>query len=132
MRLFDIYEHPLHGLTAVKQGFSWGAFAAPSVWAAMRGLGWGTLLLVAATTLCFDLARLAASVSGGTLLPLVLLVAALAILGIRAGSRAARWHADYLRAGGFEKTHAVVARNRRHAIAAVRRGQFDQPVLLAG
>ena len=59
MHIFDIYQHPRYGHQAVRRGFSWTAFLLPSVWAVTRGLGFTTLLLVAATSLVFDLAELA-------------------------------------------------------------------------
>jgi len=57
MRVFDIYQHPEFGTQAVRRGFSWTAFLAPSVWAVWRGLGATTLLLVASSTLMFDIAQ---------------------------------------------------------------------------
>ena len=61
MRVFDIYQHPKYGIQAVRRGFSWLAFLAPSVWAVRRGLGLVTVLLVVTTTLMFDIAQLAGS-----------------------------------------------------------------------
>ena len=32
MKTFRVFVHPVHGLEAVKSGFSWPAFVLPSVW----------------------------------------------------------------------------------------------------
>ena len=75
MRVFDIYKHPKYGKRAVRRGFSWLAFLAPSVWAVRRGLGLTTVLLVVTTTLMFDIAQLAGSWVSGPMAQFLLLVA---------------------------------------------------------
>ncbi len=71
MRVFDIYQHPKYGKQAVRRGFSWLAFLAPSVWAVRRGLGLVTVMLVVTTTLMFDIAQLAGSWVSGPVAQLV-------------------------------------------------------------
>ena len=47
MKYFDVFEHPVHGLGAIKHGFSWPAFFFPVIWALVKRL-WLPALLMSA------------------------------------------------------------------------------------
>lgn len=131
MQLYDIYTHPKLGSAAVKRGFSWMAFFAPSVWAATKGLGMITLILVAATTLAFNLA--AASIQwfaflGSPTLPLILLLTS---LGFVAGMHASKWHKSILAKKGYRRQSCVVALNARHAQRAFASDNYLSQVAIA-
>lgn len=123
MQVFDIYEHPRWGLKAVKRGFSWSAFLAPSVWAAARGLGTLTLLLVVCSTLMFDLLKLAAGFVPDPVVMLTLFVVAYLAFGIKPGLRGNAWHAAKLIQDGFNRKFSVAAASRSQALSAVRAGR---------
>jgi hypothetical protein len=118
MRVFDIYNHPKYGKRAVRRGFSWLAFLAPSVWAVRRGLGLTTVLLVVTTTLMFDIAQLAGSWVSGPMAQFLLLVALVIVFGLKPGFSGYRWHARVLKEEKFSFECTVAAENRRKALKA--------------
>jgi hypothetical protein len=122
MQVFDIYEHPTWGLRAVKRGFSWSAFLAPSVWAAAKGLGTLTLLLVVCSTLMFDLLKIATDFVSHPGAMLALFIAAYLCFGLKPGIRGNAWHAEKLESDGFDRKFTVAAESRNHALRAVRTG----------
>ncbi|MDX1570922.1 MAG: hypothetical protein R3200_10570 [Xanthomonadales bacterium] len=128
MRFYDIYEHPDWGRQVVPLGFCWPAFLVPTAWAAAKGLGTITLLLVVASTLMFDLLNLAISAIETPVLVAMLAIASFILFGIRPGSRASRWHAEQLRAEGYRCIRTVVAADRAHALSA----GTANPLLRAG
>ena len=85
MKVFDIYEHPRHGVTAIKNGFSWSAFLAPSVWAAAKGLGAVTLMLIVGSTLMFDALKIASDFVPQPAVMLVVFVLSYVAFGLRPG-----------------------------------------------
>ena len=85
MRVFDIYQHPKYGKPAVRRGFSWLAFLAPSVWAVRRGLGLTSVLLVITTTLTASLGKLTGSWVSAPMGQLLLLVGLVILFGIKPG-----------------------------------------------
>ncbi|MDX1571453.1 MAG: hypothetical protein R3200_13285 [Xanthomonadales bacterium] len=130
MQLYDIYEHPQYGVKAVKQGFSWTAFAAPTVWAAATGLGRLTLILVLASTLMFDVLDLAAQFVREPLAMGSLFLLSYILFGLKPGFLANRWWANYLEEEGWSRKCQVVARNTRHARQAYLDGTIrDMPDL---
>lgn len=132
MQVFDVYEHPRLGLRAVRQGFSWPAFIAPTVWAAALGLGRVTFLLVLASTLMFDLLDLTSMFVTHPLAMGALFVLAYVGFGVKPGFRAHRWVAEHLRDEGWQRRCRVVAASRRAALQAVREGRATaDPGLLA-
>lgn len=118
MRVFDIYRHPKYGMQAVRRGFSWLAFLAPSVWAVRRGLGITTLLLLVATTLMFDIAKVAGDIVTNPLGQVMILLALLVAVGIRPGFMGYRWHARALEDEKFQFVCTVAANSHRQAIKA--------------
>ena len=131
MTIFDIYEHPRHGIQAIKNGFSWSAFLAPSVWAAAKGLGTLTLMLVVASTLMFDLLKIASGLVPQPAAMLLLFAASYLMFGLRPGIEGNFWHASTLRKEGFQWCFTVAANNRSHALESVRSGQLiNSPRLL--
>jgi len=122
MQVFDIYEHPIWGLRAVKRGFSWTAFLAPSVWAAAKGLGTLTLLLVVCSTLMFDLLKIATDFVHNPSAMLSLFMVAYLAFGLKPGLRGNAWHARKLESEGFDRKFSVAAHSHAHALRAVRTG----------
>ena len=113
MRIFDIYQHPKYGKQAVRRGFSWLAFLAPSVWAVRRGLGLVTVLLVITTTLMFDIAQLAGTWVSSPVAQILLLVGLVILFGIKPGFSGHRWHARVLQEENFSHHHRLEYNNFR-------------------
>ena len=126
MRVFDIYEHPSSGLRAIKRGFSWPAFLAPSVWSAAKGLGRMTLLLVICSTLMFDLLKLATGFIPDPGAMLLLFLSSYILFGLKPGARANAWQAAWLKREGFKRRYVIAARSRNHAMSALRSGDLRQ------
>lgn len=126
MRVFDIYEHPQAGLCAVKRGFSWPAFLAPSVWSAAKGLGSTTLLLVICSTLMFDFLKLATGFVPDPGAMLMLFVLSYVLFGLRPGTHGNSWHAASLQRDGFERKYVIAANSRGHALRALRAGSWQK------
>ena len=131
MIVFDIYEHPKHGIEAIRTGFSWSAFLAPPVWAAAKGLGALTLMLVVGSTLMFDILKIASGVVPQPAVMLLLFAVSYLMFGLRPGIEGNFWHASRLRKEGFQWRFTVAADNRSHALESVRSGQLiNSPRLL--
>ena len=124
MLVYDIYEHPRHGITAIKNGFSWSAFLAPSVWAAAKGLGAVTLMLVIGSTLMFDVLKIASDFVPQPAVMLWLFAVSYLVFGLRPGIEGNFWHASKLRTEGFQWRYTVAANGRSHALESVRSGQL--------
>ena len=131
MRIFDIYQHPKYGKQAVRRGFSWLAFLAPSVWAVRRGLGLVTVMLVVTTTLMFDIAQLAGSWVSGPVAQLLLLVLLVIAFGIKPGFSGYRWHARVLKEEKFSFKCTVAAESRRQALKAANDDSYDRDINVA-
>ena len=131
MRIFDIYQHPKYGRQAVRRGFSWLAFLAPSVWAVRRGLGYTTVLMVIATTLMFDIAQLAGSWVTNPVSQVLLLVGLVVLFGIKPGFYGYRWHARILEEEKFSFKCTVAAESRRKALKAANDDHFSQDINVA-
>jgi hypothetical protein len=131
MRVFDIYQHPKYGKQAVRRGFSWLAFLAPSVWAVRRGLGLVTVFLVITTTLMFDIAQLAGSWVSGPVAQLFLLVVLVIAFGIKPGFSGYRWHARVLQEEKFSFKCTVAAESRRKALKAANDDQYRKDINVA-
>ena len=131
MRVFDIYQHPKYGKQAVRRGFSWLAFLAPSVWAVRRGLGLVTVFLVVTTTLMFDIAQLAGSWVSGPVAQLLLLVVLVIAFGIKPGFSGYRWHARVLQEEKFSFKCTVAAESRRKALKAANDDQYRKDINVA-
>jgi len=131
MRVFDIYQHPKYGKQAVRRGFSWLAFLAPSVWAVRRGLGLVTVMLVVTTTLMFDIAQLAGSWVSGPVAQLLLLVVLVIAFGLKPGFDGYRWHARVLEEEKFSFKCTVAAESRRQALKAANDEKFSQEIKIA-
>lgn len=123
LQIFDVYQHPEHGYRAVRRGFSWLAFLMPSVWAVRHGLGMLTLLLLAATTVVFDLAALSGYIANNPVSQIVIAGALLVLLGLKPGFSGHQWQARSLQADGFNKVDRVAASNERLAISAAAHGK---------
>lgn len=128
MRVFDIYQHPKYGVQAVRRGFSWLAFLAPSVWAVRRGLGFLTLLLVLTSTLMFDIAQLAGTWVSGTAAQLLLLVLLVIVFGIKPGMSGYRWHARVLQEEHYRFKCTVAADTRRQALKAANDDHYGEKI----
>jgi len=131
MRVFDIYQHPKYGKQAVRRGFSWLAFLAPSVWAVRRGLGLVTLMLVVTTTLMFDIAQLAGSWVSGPVAQLALLIVLVIVFGLKPGFNGYRWHARVLEEEKFSFKCTVAAESRRKAIKAANDDKYRDDIRVA-
>jgi hypothetical protein len=131
MRVFDIYQHPKYGKQAVRRGFSWLAFLAPSVWAVRRGLGLTTVLLVVTTTLMFDLAQLAGDWVASPMSQILLLIGLIVLFGIKPGFSGYRWHARVLKDEKFAFKCTVAAESRRKALQAANDAHFSQDINVA-
>ena len=132
MRVFDIYQHPKYGKQAVRRGFSWLAFLAPSVWAVRRGLGLVTVMLVVTTTLMFDIAQLAGSWVSGPVAQLVLLIVLVIAFGLKPGFNGYRWHARVLEDEQFSFKCTVAAESRRKALKAANDDNYRKDINIAG
>jgi hypothetical protein len=132
MRVFDIYQHPKYGKQAVRRGFSWLAFLAPSVWAVRRGLGLVTVMLVVTTTLMFDIAQLAGSWVSGPVAQLVLLIVLVIAFGLKPGFNGYRWHARVLEEEKFSFKCTVAAKSRRKAIKSANDDNYNNDINVAG
>jgi hypothetical protein len=131
MRVFDIYQHPKYGKQAVRRGFSWLAFLAPSVWAVRRGLGLITVMLVVTTTLMFDIAQLAGSWVSGPVAQLLLLVILVIAFGLKPGFNGYRWHARVLEEEKFSFKCTVAADSRRKALKAANDDNYRKDINVA-
>jgi len=131
MRVFDIYQHPKYGKQAVRRGFSWLAFLAPSVWAVRRGLGLVTVMLVVTTTLMFDIAQLAGSWVSGPVAQLLLLIVLVIAFGLKPGFNGYRWHARVLEDEKFSFKCTVAAESRRQALKAANDDNYRQDINVA-
>jgi hypothetical protein len=131
MRVFDIYQHPKYGFQAVRRGFSWLAFLAPSVWAVRRGLGLITIMLVVTTTLMFDIAQLAGSWVSGPVAQLLLLVLLVIVFGLKPGFEGYRWHARVLEEEKFSLKCTVAAESRRKALKAANDDSYSGDIHIA-
>ena len=131
MRIFDIYQHPKYGKQAVRRGFSWLAFLAPSVWAVRRGLGLITVMLVVTTTLMFDIAQLAGSWLSGPVAQLLLLIVLVIAFGLKPGFNGYRWHARVLEEEKFSFKCTVAAESRRKALKAANDDNYSQDINVA-
>jgi hypothetical protein len=131
MRVFDIYQHPKYGKQAVRRGFSWLAFLAPSVWAVRRGLGLVTVMLVVTTTLMFDIAQLAGSWVSGPVAQLLLLIVLVIAFGFKPGFYGYRWHARVLEEEQFSFKCTVAAESRRKALKAANDDQYRDDINVA-
>ena len=131
MRVFDIYQHPKYGKQAVRRGFSWLAFLAPSVWAVRRGLGLVTVMLVVTTTLMFDIAQLAGSWVSGPVAQLLLLIVLVIAFGLKPGFNGYRWHARVLEEEKFSFKCTVAAESRSKALKAANDDNYRQDINVA-
>ena len=131
MRVFDIYQHPKYGKQAVRRGFSWLAFLAPSVWAVRRGLGLTTVALVITTTLMFDLAQLAGTWVSGPVSQILLLAGLVILFGIKPGFSGYHWHARTLKEEDFDFKCTVAAESRRKALKAANDEQYSKRINVA-
>jgi len=131
MRVFDIYQHPKYGRQAVRRGFSWLAFLAPSVWAVRRGLGLTTVLLVVTTTLMFDIAQWAANWISNPVSQLLLMASLVILFGIKPGFVGYRWHARVLKEEDFAFKCTVAAESRRKALKAANDDQYNEKIHVA-
>ena len=131
MRVFDIYQHPKYGKQAVRRGFSWLAFLAPSVWAVRRGLGYTTVFLVVTTTLMFDIAQLAGTWASSPVSQTLLLAGLVVLFGIKPGFFGYRWHARILKDEDFSFKCTVAAESRRQAIKAANDDRFSEEIHVA-
>lgn len=131
MRVFDIYQHPKYGKQAVRRGFSWLAFLAPSVWAVRRGLGLITVMLVITTTLMFDIAQLAGSWAPNPIAQILFLLALVIVFGIKPGFEGYRWHARVLEEEHFSFKCTVAAESRRQALKAANDEQYNKKINVA-
>jgi len=131
MRVFDIYQHPKYGKQAVRRGFSWLAFLAPSVWAVRRGLGLTTVLLVVTTTLMFDIAQMAGTWVANPFSQLLLLTGLVILFGIKPGFSGYRWHARILTEEKFAFKCTVAAESRRQALKAANDDHYSQKINVA-
>jgi hypothetical protein len=131
MRIFDIYQHPKYGKQAVRRGFSWLAFLAPSVWAVRRGLGLVTVLLVVTTTLMFDIAQFAGTWVSNPVAQILLLVGLVILFGIKPGFSGHRWHARVLQEEKFSFKGTVAAESRRKALKAANDTHFNKDINVA-
>ena len=131
MHVFDIYQHPKYGIQAVRRGFSWLAFLAPSVWAVRRGLGLVTVMLVVTTTLMFDIAQLAGSWVSGPVAQLMSLVILVIAFGLKPGFNGYRWHARVLQEEKFSYKCTVAAESRRQALKAANDDNYRDDINVA-
>jgi len=131
MRVFDIYQHPKYGIQAVRRGFSWLAFLAPSVWAVRRGLGTVTVMLVVTSTLMFDIAQLAGSWVSGPAAQLLVLVLLVIVFGIKPGVSGYRWHARVLQQEDYCFKCTVAAASRRQALKAANDEKYNGDIHVA-
>lgn len=131
MRVFDIYQHPKYGKQAVRRGFSWLAFLAPSVWAVRRGLGLVTIILVITTTLMFDIAQLAGIWVSNPVAQILFLIALVIIFGLKPGFEGYRWHARVLEEEHFSFKCTVAAESRRKALKAANDDHYDKTIRIS-
>ena len=131
MRVFDIYQHPKYGKQAVRRGFSWLAFLAPSVWAVRRGLGLTTVLLVVTTTVMFDIAQLAGTWVTNPIAQILVLAGLVVLFGIKPGFSGYRWHARILEDEDFSFKCTVAAESRRKALKAANDDHFNNEIHVA-
>jgi hypothetical protein len=131
MRVFDIYQHPKYGKQAVRRGFSWLAFLAPSVWAVRRGLGLITVLMVITTTLMFDIAQLLGAWVPNPVAQMALLVVLVIVFGIKPGFEGYRWHARVLVEENFSFKCTIAAESRRQALKAANDDSYRKDINVA-
>jgi hypothetical protein len=131
MRVFDIYQHPKYGKQAVRRGFSWLAFLAPSVWAVRRGLGLTTVLLVVTTTLMFDIVQMIGMWVSNPYSQILLLAGLVILFGVKPGFSGYRWHARILKEEHFAFKCTVAAESRRKALKAANDDHYGKKINVA-
>ena len=129
IHIFDVYQHPKHGLQAVRRGFSLEAFLLPAVWAVRRGLGWATLVLFVLTTAVFDVAGLMANAGVAGPLQFVTIITLLGMVGLVPGIDGFRWQAAALEREGYAHLRTVAAANRQQALSATARNRFGEAAI---
>jgi hypothetical protein len=106
MKKFDIYQHPVKGYEAVKEGFSWPGFLFGVIWCFAKGLlGWGFGLLAIAIVLSL-------LIDNDTLLTVISLGVSFSI-----GNEGNGWRRDRLSRRGYHHIGRFEARNSGSAIA---------------
>jgi hypothetical protein len=113
---------------AVRRGFSWLAFLAPSVWAVRRGLGHTTVLLVITSTLMFDIAQLAGGWVSDPASQMLLLAGLVILFGVRPGFSGYRWHARVLKEEKFSFKCTIAAESRSKALRAANDDHYGEKI----
>ena len=111
MKEFNVYQHPVRGWQAVKEGFSWPGFFFGWLWCFVKGLfGWGFAILALAMVVGFF-------VESESVLTGISFVLAMAI-----GSQGNEWRCDRLLRKGYSHIGKVTARTSYSAITEVSGG----------
>ncbi|WP_355662430.1 DUF2628 domain-containing protein [Halomonas salifodinae] len=118
MKQFDIYEHPVYGVRAVKRGISWPAFFFCWIWAMVKKMwvvGFSLLgllvLFVSIEEFFFYYANM-----GGVYFMWAMQLA----LFLYAGAKGNDWRRGYLRKRGFQYITSVEAANQDAAMTAAK------------
>jgi len=112
MKTFDVYQHSIYGLQAVKQGFSWPAFGF-TVWWALAKKMWGIASLLFLALMVLFIIDLASDIN-----VLIIFIAHL-ILFIFTGFNANEWRRANLLNRGFTLVKTVSANNPDAAMGSV-------------
>jgi uncharacterized protein DUF2628 len=110
MKTFRVFVHPVHGLEAVKSGFSWPAFLLPSVWMLEKRL-WGRAALWFAMHTTVDLLAVTPGIEAA-------LWCVLTAIGLRlfAGANANRWREQRLLKERYEPLKTIAADTSYEAV----------------
>lgn len=129
MKTFRIYRHPIHGLLAVKAGFSWPAFLFGSLWMLFKKLWMNAAIWIAAHfALGFlSLAPLPESDTNALLAAFTLIIA-YSYLWLVPGFKGNEWLETDLIKRGFKQIDSVSSETpdaalAMNAIATQRSGQ---------
>jgi hypothetical protein len=110
MKTYHVFVHPVHGLEAVKSGFSWPAFLLPSLWMLEKRM-WRLSALWFAMHTTIDLLALTL----GTEAPLLCMLTAIG-LRLVAGANANRWLEQRLRKERYDPLKTVAAYTSYEAV----------------
>ena len=114
MRIFDVYEHPVHGYQAVKKGFSWPAFGFTFFWAFVKKM-WALGLAFFVIFLIIEFVGSGIEGLGGELIVYIGLMVVFVIIGMEGND----FRRKHLSKRGFKKLSTVHAETPDAAIASV-------------
>lgn len=114
MKTFDIYQHPILGYQAVKQGFAWPAFFFTVIWALVKKMWklalvlFGVMFLLSFIEAIFE--------QGGSEDGVILLLFLQLVFFVFVGAKGNDWRRKNLESRGFKHVRIIQAKTVDAAI----------------